>query len=130
MVEDGPPHYLHGVVHWRLSDLADWIDDEFDVFMVETTVGRNLSAMGYWKLAARPRHHGQDAEAKKAFNKSPRQRSGKPRPPLGKHGHRDLILGRSPDRPEEQDPPALGQCGGHYLGARHYSLASKNLAKH
>ena len=70
MVEDGPTPYLHGVVRWRLRDLAAWIDDEFGVSLVETTVGRTLYAMGYRKLSARPRHHAQDPEAMKAFKKT------------------------------------------------------------
>ena len=36
----------------RLRDLAAWIDDEFGVSLVETTVGRTLYAMGYRKLSA------------------------------------------------------------------------------
>ncbi len=70
MVEDGPTPYLHGVVRWRLSDLATWIEDEFGVSVDETTVGRALSAMNYRKLSARPRHHAQDPDAMETFKKT------------------------------------------------------------
>ncbi|MBW6426218.1 winged helix-turn-helix domain-containing protein, partial [Rhizobium sp. XQZ8] len=36
----------------------------------EETLGRELRAMGYRKLSARPRHHAQDAEAAEAFKKT------------------------------------------------------------
>ncbi len=70
VVEEGPTPYLHGVVRWRLSDLAAWVDDRFGISLVETTVGRTLCAMGYRKLSARPRHHAQDPEAMAAFKKT------------------------------------------------------------
>ena len=70
MVEAGPIPYRDGVVRWRLSDLAAWVHDEFDVTLDETTVGRALRAMGYRKLSARPCHHAQDPEAMAAFKKT------------------------------------------------------------
>ena len=36
----------------------------------EETLGREVRAMGYRKLSARPRHHAQDAEAAEAFKKT------------------------------------------------------------
>ena len=49
----------HGVVRWRLVDLGQWIWDEFGLSVTRFTLGRELRAMGYRKLTARPRHHGQ-----------------------------------------------------------------------
>ena len=71
-VEDGPVPYIDGVVRWRLCDLVAWLHDEFDVTIDETTVGRALKDMGYRKLSARPRHHGQDPQAPAAFKKTSR----------------------------------------------------------
>jgi hypothetical protein len=50
---------VHGVVRWRLKDLVQWLWDEFRIAGSETTLGRELRALGYRKLSARPRHHGQ-----------------------------------------------------------------------
>jgi len=59
VVEAGPIPAAHGVVRWRLADLAQWIGDEFALSVTRHTLGRELRAMGYRKLSARPRHRGQ-----------------------------------------------------------------------
>lgn len=71
-VEDGPKPYLHGVVRWRLPDLAAWLRDEFGVTASRQTLGRELARMGFRKLSARPQAHGQDPEAMDAFKKASR----------------------------------------------------------
>lgn len=58
-VETGPVPAEHGVVRWRLTDLAQWVWDEFQVSITRHTLGRELRAKGYRKLSARPRHRGQ-----------------------------------------------------------------------
>ena len=69
IVESGPIPAVHGVVRWRLADLAQWLHAEFAVSLDETTVGRELKKLGYVKLMARPRHHAQDTEALEAYKK-------------------------------------------------------------
>ncbi len=69
-VEAGPRPYLDGVVRWRLVDLAQWLWDEFGLSVSRQTLGRELRAMGFRKLSARPRHHAQDPEAIDAFKKT------------------------------------------------------------
>ena len=69
IVESSPTPAIHGVVRWRLIDLAHWLYEEFTVSLDETTVGRELKKLGYVKLTARPRHHAQDTEALEAFKK-------------------------------------------------------------
>jgi transposase len=69
-IELGPTPYLDGVVRWRLCDLAQWIWQDFRISVSEETLGREVRAMGYRKLSARPRHHAQDAEAGEAFKKT------------------------------------------------------------
>lgn len=59
MVEAGPIPVAHGVVRWRLCVLAQWIHDEVKLSVTRHTLGRELRAMGYRKLFARPRHRGQ-----------------------------------------------------------------------
>src|SRR3546814_16732414 len=58
IVEAGPIPAAHGVVRWRLADLAQWIWDEFALSVTRHTLGRELRAMGYRTLSARPRHRG------------------------------------------------------------------------
>ena len=68
-VESGPIPAAHGVVRWRLVDLVQWIRDEFAVSISTQTLSRELRAMGYRKLTARPRHHAQAADAIDVFKK-------------------------------------------------------------
>ena len=56
MIESGPIPAIHGVVRWRLVDLCQWIWDEFRIIVGKQTLSRELRAMGYRKLSARPRH--------------------------------------------------------------------------
>ena len=73
VVESGPIPAIHGIVRWRLKDLAMWVWEEFRVSVSETTVSRMLRELGYRKLSARPRHHAQAAGAIDDFKKvSPR----------------------------------------------------------
>jgi transposase len=80
-VEAGPEPWRDGVVRWRLIDLVQWLWDEFQVSVSAATVGRELRALGFRKLSARPRHYAQDPEAAEAFKKvshSAWRRSGPP----------------------------------------------------
>src|SRR5690554_2288706 len=108
IVESGPIPAIHGVVRWRRKDLVRWLYEEFGVEVAETTVGRELRAMGFRRLTARPRHHSQNELALEAFKKLPRGAGGAPGAPTSGYANRDLVAGRSAHRPEEQDHPALG----------------------
>jgi hypothetical protein len=57
------------VVRWRLVDLGQWIWDEFGLSVTRFTLGRELRAMGYRKLSARPRHNGQRVDDIADFKK-------------------------------------------------------------
>jgi transposase len=69
MIERGPIPAVHGVVRWRLIDLAQWIFEEFRITIAKQTLSRELRAMGYRKLSARPRHHAQAQGAIEDFKK-------------------------------------------------------------
>jgi len=69
IVESGPLPAVHGVVRWRLIDLAQWVFDEFRISISKQTLSRELRAVGFRKLSARPRHHTQDAATLAAFKK-------------------------------------------------------------
>jgi len=70
LIESGPIPSIHGVVRWRRKDLALWLFEEFDVSVDETTVGRELKALGFVKISARPRHKGQNEFALEDFKKT------------------------------------------------------------
>ena len=60
MIENGPIPAIHGVVRWRLVDLCQWVFEE--------TMSRELHAMDYRKLFARPRHYAKaDTDARRLF---------------------------------------------------------------
>lgn len=74
IVERGPIPAVDGVVRWRRRDLAQWIFEEFRVSMDDTTVGRELRALGFAKISARPRHYAQNELEGDAFKKTLQQR--------------------------------------------------------
>lgn len=63
IVEAGPIPSAHGVVRWRLCELAQWIWDELELSVTRPTLGRERRAMDYRKLTARPRYRGQKIDA-------------------------------------------------------------------
>jgi transposase len=69
VIEQGPTPAIHGVVRWRLIDLGQWLWEEFRVSASKQTLSRELRAMGYRKLSARPRHHAQAEGAIEHFKK-------------------------------------------------------------
>ena len=72
-IEDGPIPAIDGVVRWRLIDLCQWFWEEHQVVIAKPTLSREVRALGYRKLTARPRHHAQAEGAIEAFKKtSPR----------------------------------------------------------
>jgi transposase len=112
IIERGPIPAIHGVVRWRIVDLCQWVWEEFHVVVAKQTLSRELRAMGYRKLSARPRHHAQAEGAGEDFKNIPRapgrnraRQGRRPRP------HRDLVRRRGARRTEEQDHPPLGQAG-------------------
>jgi transposase len=70
IVESGPIPSIHGVVRWRRKDLAFWLFDEFRISLEESSVGRELRALGFRKISARPRHKGQNEFAVSDFKKT------------------------------------------------------------
>jgi transposase len=70
MLDTGPIPAVHGVVRWRLVDLAQWLFEEFRLSISKQTLSRELRGLGFRKLSARPRHHAQDTEALEAFKKT------------------------------------------------------------
>jgi transposase len=69
IVEQGPIPAIHGVVRWRLVDLIAWLWEEFRLSISQQTVSRELRAMNYRKLSARPRHYAKNEHAADVFKK-------------------------------------------------------------
>ena len=67
IVERGPIPAIHGVVRWRLIDLMQWVWEEFGISLSEPTMSREMKALGYRKISARPRHHAQNEFVIEAF---------------------------------------------------------------
>ena len=70
IVESGPIPAVHGVVRWRRKDLALWIYEEYGISLEQSSVGRELRALGFVKISARPCHHGQNEFAIEDFKKT------------------------------------------------------------
>ncbi len=69
-VDAGPIPAVHGVVRWRLVDLIQWVWEEFRISIAKQTLSRELRALNYRKLSARPRHHAKSEAAISAFKKT------------------------------------------------------------
>src|SRR5215213_8457150 len=72
VIEQGPIPAVHGVVRWRLVDLVQWVWDEFRITISKQTLSRELRALRYRKLSARPRHHAKSEAAVAVFKRVPR----------------------------------------------------------
>jgi transposase len=70
LVDNGPIPSVHGVVRWRLSDLADWVWDTYRLSISPQTLSRELRNMNFRRLMPRPRHRDQAADAIPAFKKT------------------------------------------------------------
>ncbi len=70
IIEQGPIPAVHGVVRWRLVDLVQWVWEEFRITISAQTLSRELRALNYRKLSARPRHHAKSEAQVAAFKKS------------------------------------------------------------
>src|SRR3712207_1579807 len=68
-LESGPIPAIHGVVRWRLVDLCQWLWEEHRVTVAKQTLSREVRALGYRKLSARPRHHAQAEDAVDLFKR-------------------------------------------------------------
>jgi Winged helix-turn helix len=68
-IDEGPIPSVHGVVRWRLVDLIEWLWEEFRVPISKQTLSREVRALGYRKLSARPRHHARSEVEVSAFKK-------------------------------------------------------------
>ena len=69
-IDAGPIPSVHGVVRWRLVDLIQWLWEEFRVTISKQTLSREVRALGYRKLSARPRHHAKSEAEVSAFKKT------------------------------------------------------------
>ena len=69
-IDRGPSPAVHGVVRWRLCDLGQWLWAALRVSVSMQTLSREVRALGYRKLSARPKHHAQGPGAIETFKKT------------------------------------------------------------
>jgi transposase len=72
IIEQGPIPAIHGVVRWRLVDLIQWLWEELRIPISKQTLSREVRALNYRKLSARPRHHAKSEAEVDAFKKPSR----------------------------------------------------------
>ena len=85
-LDEGPIPAIHGVVRWRLVDLIQWVWEEFRITISKQTLSREVRAMNYRKLSARPRHHARSEAEVSAFKKGS--------PPMWRRSRRVAPAGR------------------------------------
>jgi transposase len=56
-IESGVIPAIHGVVRLRLNDLAQLLSEELRVSIAKQALSREVRALNYRKLTARPRQH-------------------------------------------------------------------------
>ena len=99
IVESGPMPAIHGVVRWRLKDLAMWIWEEFRISISETTLSRELRSLGYRKLRRAPVTMLRTLRRWSFLKNSPRHLGDDPGKPPKRHS----------SRPGWQDEARVGQ---------------------
>src|SRR3546814_15071285 len=70
IIEAGPIPAAHGVVRWRIIDLAQLLWDDFKVSTSKQALGHELRTMGYRKPPARPHNPGTRPEEIAIFKKN------------------------------------------------------------
>src|SRR3954470_2121421 len=139
-VEQGPIPAIHGVVRWRLVDLIAWLWEEFCLSISQQTLSRELRAMNYRKLSARPRHYAQNEHAADVFKKrSPtawrrsQRRSAASRSRFGSRTRRGLdkrtrSRGAGRNAARAPQPPRISEQPRPISSARSVRLPAKELA--
>src|SRR5262249_33192598 len=121
-------------VRWRLIDLAQWIFEEFRITIAKQTLSRELRAMGYRKLSARPGTMRKRKARLRILKKLSRAPGGNRARQGARLRHdRNLVRRRGSHRPEEQDHPSLGDgvaepSSWHSLGSAEDRLYSSGTA--
>src|SRR5271165_3997182 len=86
--------------------------DEFQVSVSKQTLGRELRAIRYRKLSARPRHHAEAVGAIEPFKKVPRHIGGdRARAWRRSQQHRNLVWRTSPASARRTRSPGAGPDG-------------------
>ena len=80
-------------MRWRRKDLAQWILEEFCISLDETTVGRELRALGFRKMPERPCHRGRKEFAVEDSKKLLRRVGRYPRQAPGQYQLSALVAG-------------------------------------
>ena len=117
VVEAGPVPAVDGVVRWRRKDLARWLLETFAISLDETTVGRELKALGFANgISARPRHYAQNelavgcvADRRRRSADHSRLGAALQRPRTGRAGRWE-VTGRTLEAQRRSPPRTGGGC--------------------
>ena len=110
LVEAGPDPARHGVVRWRRVDLRDEIAQRYGVTLHERSVGKVLAKLGFRRLSVRRVIRKPTKRLSRHSKKLCRDRCGGAPQPRPKQADRNLVPGRSADRPAGYADPGLGQA--------------------
>jgi transposase len=122
IVEAGPDREKDGIVRWRRVDLKRVIAERFGVDFHPRYVGKLLKKLGFSHMSARPRHPAQDERSSRGLKKLPARAESSSRRASRDDADRNLVPGRSPDRPEERPRPPVGQARNETQTARRSAL--------
>ena len=117
VVEDGPIPALHGVVRWRLIDLAQWLFEEFRVSISKPTLSRELRHMAFASSRRDRAIMRKTRKPRRLLKKLSRPRGGDSRKRGSWQADRDLVSRRSSDRAEKQGHPPMGETRDTAFGA-------------
>ncbi len=109
VVEDGPIPALHGVVRWRLIDLAQWPSKSSGS---RSPSRRSAANCGIWAFASSRRDRAimrKTRKPRRLLKKLSRPRGGDSRKRGSWQADRDLVSRRSSDRAEKQGHPPMGE---------------------
>jgi transposase len=129
IVESGPIPAVHGVVRWRLIDLAQWVFEEFRISISKQTLSRELRALGFRSCPLGPGIMLKTAKLWRHSKKLRREpRSDRPARG-GRQADRDMVpdamrAGTAPAECSDWQATATNQ------GACHHAVRQHRLCRH
>ena len=110
IVKAGPDREKDSVVRWRRIDLKHVIAERFGVDFHPRYVGKLLKKLGFSASAPGRVIRLRTSGSSRRLKKLPARAEGSSGRRRRDHAGRNLVPGRSPDRPEERPRPSVGQA--------------------
>ena len=125
IVEAGPDREKDGIVRWRRVDLKRVIAERFGVDFHPRYVGKLLKKLGFSHMSARRVIRLRTSGSSRGLKKLPARAESSSRRAARHDADRNLVPGRSPDRPEERPRPPVGQARNETKTARRSALRQR-----